>query len=183
MRVELLREAVRLLDEAERVLLEALGGEPVAKEGPFALRWPAESRVVTQAFGARPEVYRQWGLPGHEGIDIGARLNAPIYACAAGTVYRVHVDDGKHNYGNHVRVSHERADGTVYKTVYAHLAQIHVAVGQIVRAGQVIGLAGSTGNSTGPHLHLTLKKQGATASGETAYPYDIIDPTGFLERG
>ena len=53
--------------------------------------------VVTQRFGARPEVYRQWGLPGHEGIDLGARLNAPIYACAAGTVYQVYRDDGKHN--------------------------------------------------------------------------------------
>jgi murein DD-endopeptidase MepM/ murein hydrolase activator NlpD len=155
---------------------------PAPSGDAFAIAWPCDSRVITQPFGARPEVYARWGLPGHEGIDIGARLNAPIYACAPGTVYQVFLDDGKHNYGNHVRISHELADGRVYKTIYAHLSYILVQVGQIIRQGQTIGLTGSTGNSTGPHLHLTLKKQGASAAGETSFPRDIIDPAPFLTR-
>ena len=125
MKVDLLREAVRLLERVEELLFEVLRGR--SGDG-FVLHWPAESRVVTQPFGARPEVYRQWGLPGHEGIDIGMRANAPVFACAAGVVYRVHQDDGKHNYGTHVRVRHEQPDGTVYKTVYAHLTRSLVVV-------------------------------------------------------
>lgn len=148
--------------------------------GAFTLRWPADFDVVTQAFGANPQIYRRWGLPGHEGIDIAGVgcYGKPIYACAAGRVYLVHLDDGKHNYGTHVRVEHR--DG--YKTVYAHLVRSVVMVGDPVQAGDIIGYCGSTGNSTGPHLHLTLKREGATAAGDTEYPGDIIDPTPYLRR-
>jgi murein DD-endopeptidase MepM/ murein hydrolase activator NlpD len=175
-----LRRATYLLEEPQNLVFEAMGeGGPGSAEW-FELRWPGESRRVTQPFGVRPEVYRQWGLPGHEGIDIGMAANTPVLACATGTVYRVHQDDGTHNYGTHVRIRHELPDGTVFKTIYAHLNQSLVRIGNVVCEGLPIGLAGSTGNSTGPHLHLTLKKEGATAAGETEYPNDIIDPTPFL---
>jgi murein DD-endopeptidase MepM/ murein hydrolase activator NlpD len=178
----LLRQAVSLLEEAQNLLFEAMAeGGPEGAES-FMLRWPGSSRAVTQPFGARPEVYRQWGLPGHEGIDIGMAANTPVLACAAGIVYRVHEDDGTHNYGTHVRIRHELPDGTVFKTIYAHLNHSLVKIGNVVCEGMPIGLAGSTGNSTGPHLHLTLKKEGATAAGETEYPNDIVDPTPYLER-
>jgi hypothetical protein len=149
--------------------------------GPgFRLRWPTDFGSLDQGFGENPALYRRWGLPGHEGVDIFAPRGARIYACAAGRVSRVDVYNGDPSsmpYGNSVRLQH--ADG--YETVYAHLQEALVVVGQSVTAGQVIGLSDSTGNSARDHLHLTLKKAGATAAGLTAYPRDIIDPTPFLE--
>ncbi len=142
---------------------------------PFRLLWPTEYPVVTQPFGAHPEIYQQWGLPGHEGIDLRAPMGSPIYAAADGEVYLVD-DDPAGAYGKQVRLRHRNG----YRTVYAHLHTILVEKGQFVKAGQQIAKADSTGNSTGSHLHLTLKLDGATARGETHYPYDIIDPTPFL---
>lgn len=143
---------------------------------PFRLQWPTDYAKVTQEFGRNPQIYKRFGLPGHEGIDIRAPMNANVYACADGEVYATHDGGGGHVYGLHIRIRHR--DG--YKTIYAHLIRILVNVGQQVRAGDLIGLADSTGNSTGSHLHLTLKKEGATAAGLTNYPSDIIDPTPFL---
>lgn len=145
----------------------------------FRLRWPTDFARINQGFGENPELYRRWGLPGHEGVDIFAPLDSKVYACADGTVSRVDVYSGNSStmpYGNSVRVRH--AGG--YETVYAHFHEARVAVGDTVTAGQVIGLADSTGNSSGSHLHLTLKKAGATAAGQTTFPRDIIDPTPFL---
>jgi murein DD-endopeptidase MepM/ murein hydrolase activator NlpD len=177
-------------DELRQVLLERINSGlrfgsqegvtrtvgPGGSETGFRLLWPVDSPVKTQEFGANPHVYRRWGLPGHEGIDFRAPLNANVYACADGEVYQVHDGSGAHPYGIHVRIRH--ADG--YKTIYAHLNQPLVHSGQYVRAGDLIGLADSTGNSAGSHLHLTLKKDGATASGLTSFPHDILDPTPFL---
>lgn len=149
--------------------------ENVASE--FLLRWPTDYPTVTQGFGVNPRIYRRWGLPGHDGIDIYAPRNAQVYACADGEVYRVHDGTGGHPYGIHVRIAH--VDG--YRTIYGHLNRALVHSGQRVKAGDVIGLADSTGNSSGHQLHLTLKKKGATAAGHTTYPNDIIDPTPFLD--
>ena len=143
----------------------------------FRLLWPTDYPKVNQSFGVNQHFYRRWGLPGHEGLDIRAPMRSGVYACAAGTVYRVHDGSGSHPYGIHVRLRHQ--DG--YRTIYAHLHRALVAVGQHVKAGEQIGLANSTGNSTGSHLHLTLKKEGASAAGMTNYPSDIIDPTPFLQ--
>lgn len=143
----------------------------------ITLRWPTDYAVVTQPFGVRPEAYRRFGLPGHEGLDIRAPHGANIYACAAGTVKAV-LNTLEHAYGIHVRIQH--AGG--YETIYAHLQRATVSVGQVVAARQIIGRADSTGNSSASHLHLTLKKAGATVRGETSYPNDIIDPTPYLVR-
>lgn len=143
----------------------------------FRLLWPTDYPKVNQSFGVNQYIYRRWGLPGHEGLDIRAPMRSGVYACASGTVYRVHDGSGSHPYGIHVRLRHQ--DG--YRTIYAHLHRALVAVGQHVKAAEQIGLANSTGNSTGSHLHLTLKKEGASASGMTNYPSDIIDPTPFLQ--
>jgi len=151
--------------------------QPVPGAGPgIALQWPTDHDYVTQAFGINPDAYRRFGLPGHEGIDIRAPRNSNIYACADGVVIRAERDPGSGAYGMHVRIRH--AGG--YKTVYAHLIDVKVSVNDQVKAGQLIGLADNTGNSFGDHLHLTLKLEGATAAGQTNYPYDIIDPTPFL---
>lgn len=149
----------------------------------FRLRWPTEFDFITQKFGARPEVYKEFGLPGHEGLDFQAPTGSKVFACAAGVVDEVRFDCGnrlKCPYGNQVRIVHQTDEGE-FTTVYAHLQGISVAAGQFVEAGQLIGLADSTGNSDGAHLHLTLKRKGATHAGLTQYPSDIIDPTPFLD--
>jgi len=144
---------------------------------PINLNWPTDFVVVTQPFGANPELHLDRGLPGHEGLDIRATMNSKIYACADGIVETAHVraEDGN-PHGRCATILHR--DG--YRTLYGHLSNITVAKGQNVKAGTVIGNAGPTGQTTGGHIHLGLFQQGATAKGLTHFPDDIIDPTPFL---
>jgi predicted flap endonuclease-1-like 5' DNA nuclease len=145
------------------------------------MRWPTEHDGITQGFGARPHFYGKFGLPGHEGLDFRAPEGSEIYAVGDGTVVEVRLDGNadpaNKPYGNQLRIRHPEG----FTSVYAHLSEALVIPGEEVRAGQLVGLAGSTGNSSGAHLHLTLKKEGATDAGETTYPYDIVDPTPYLE--
>lgn len=143
---------------------------------PFYLLWPTDYPMVTQKFGANPQIYTRFGMPGHEGLDIRALPNTDVYCCADGIVYRVHTNPDTHPYGVHIRVRHK--DG--YRTVYGHLAEPFVNPGDEVQAGEVIGKADSTGASTAAHLHLTLKRDGATARKETRYPKDVVDPTPLM---
>lgn len=135
--------------------------------------WPTEFRRITQLFGANPQNYAQFGLPGHEGLDLMAPTGSKIFAVAPGRVKMVETNPHKHAYGIHVRIEHQ--DG--YETVYAHFQEAKVKVGDQVKAGDVIGLADNTGNSFGAHLHLTLKKQGAKMGN---WPTGFVDPTPFL---
>jgi murein DD-endopeptidase MepM/ murein hydrolase activator NlpD len=142
----------------------------------FYLLWPTDYTVITQAFGANPQIYGRWDMPGHEGLDFRALTNTNIYCSADGEVYRVHTNPKDHPYGLHIRVRHKNG----YKTVYAHLRKYFVKTGQRVKAGEIIGKADSTGATAGAHLHVTFKRDGATKRGETNYPKDIIDPTPFM---
>jgi Peptidase family M23 len=150
----------------------------------FHLAMPVKTGRITQHFGEHPENYEGFGLPGHEGIDFGVPEGTQIFACADGVVSRVQLDGNTDRkgrpYGNQVRIRHTNDEG-IFETVYAHLSQALVAPDNTIRAGELIGLSGNTGNSSGPHLHLTLKKQGATARGETRFPNDIMDPAPFLD--
>lgn len=175
------------IDEGVMVILEKekpklyqeiidLASVELAKK-QITFSWPTDSKIVTQAFGINPQWYEQYGLPGHEGIDMRAPMGAAVYAAWGGKVIR---NEFHRAYGNSVRIEAEIA-GETYEFVYAHF--LHPAmpkVGEIVKQNQIIGHADSTGNSTGSHLHFSLKKRGATASGETNYPWDIIDPTEFF---
>lgn len=135
----------------------------------FELRLPVAAPVrVTQIYGARYDYYmRNFGLPGHEGIDYGGKDGANIYAAADGVVKLIAKDDGVHPYGNHIRLTHK--DG--FETIYAHLRGFvpELAQGSAVKRAQVIGYMGSTGNSTGTHLHFSVKRDGA-----------IVDPSLYL---
>ena len=106
------------------------------------------SGTVTSRFGAR------WGRM-HSGIDIGAPSGRTIVAAAGGTVTTASYKGG---YGNMVIINH----GNGVQTCYAHCTKIFVSVGQKVSAGQSIATVGSTGNSTGPHLHLEVRKNGVS---------------------
>lgn len=90
----------------------------------------------------------------HAGIDFTAPIGTPIYATGNGTVERADAESS--GYGNCVQVSH----GYGYLTLYAHMSKILVTPGQKVRRGQVIGLLGNTGLSTGPHCHYEVHKNG-----------------------
>lgn len=152
---------------------------PLEELDGLILWWPTTHYVYTQPFAANPQNYRKYNLPAHEGTDHRAPHGSKIFACHDGEVYSVRSDKDGNAYGVHVRIRGEH-NGEVIKTVYAHLQKALVKEGQQVKAGDVIGYADSTGNSTGSHLHLTLKLEGATARGLTDYPSDIVDPTPYL---
>ncbi|MFZ1400022.1 MAG: M23 family metallopeptidase, partial [Candidatus Promineifilaceae bacterium] len=140
--------------------------------------WPTEFRQINQYFGQNPHNYAQFGLPGHEGLDLMAPTGSKIFAVAPGTVSFVYTQPTGHNYGIHVRIDHQ--DG--WQTIYAHMQRATVTQGQAVKAGDQLGLADNTGNSFGSHLHLTLKRKNNnyTANDGTKWPYNIFDPTPFL---
>jgi murein DD-endopeptidase MepM/ murein hydrolase activator NlpD len=116
--------------------------------------WPVNGPVVS-GFGMR------WGRM-HEGIDIAASSGTPIHAAAAGTVIHAGWLGG---YGNLVVVDH----GDGLSTAYAHASAILVGVGQHVSQGETLSLVGSTGNSTGPHLHFEVRVNGSA-----------VDPLAYL---
>ncbi|MBQ2898229.1 MAG: M23 family metallopeptidase, partial [Oscillospiraceae bacterium] len=95
------------------------------------------------------------GYVGHTGMDIaGCGYGSNIYASAAGTV--VKVKWGNTGYGYHVIINH----GDGIQTLYAHMSNIYVKNGQYVNQGDIIGAMGSTGNSTGTHLHFEIRING-----------------------
>lgn len=126
--------------------------DPFLPEGdrPFTgYIWPAKG-VFTSGYGKR------WGRM-HKGIDIAAPVGTPIMAAADGEVISAGWNSG--GFGNLVKIRH--SDGTV--TLYAHNSKIHVRQGQFVKQGQHISNMGSTGFSTGPHLHFEMHPQGQKA--------------------
>ena len=132
----------------------ASSGTPAAAPSASGLIWPVGG-PITSPFGMR------WGSL-HPGIDIAAASGTPIEAAASGRVIVAAYSGG---YGNLVVIDH----GNGLATAYAHQSQIAVGVGETVRQGQTIGYVGSTGFSTGPHLHFEVRVNGAPA-----------DPMGYL---
>ena len=102
--------------------------------------------TISSRFGTR------WGRA-HTGLDVAADTGTPIYAAASGTVTNASVYGG---YGNLIKIDH----GNGVETYYGHCSKIYVNVGDTVETGDLIGLVGSTGNSTGPHLHLEIRVNG-----------------------
>ena len=99
----------------------------------------------------------------HKGIDIGAKMGSPIVAAADGKVTYAGVNG---TFGNHVKVTHAAG----YVSSYSHMTRISVKVGDRIAAGNQVGTCGSTGNSTGPHLHFEIKKDGANIDPATVVP-------------
>jgi murein DD-endopeptidase MepM/ murein hydrolase activator NlpD len=123
---------------------------------PARFMWPMSSRWITQGFGCTDLVGEPWinGCYFHTGIDIAAAYGSPIYASAGGVVIYTGWRGG---YGNSTIVQH--AGG--YTTTYNHQSVIAVYPGQGVQQGEVIGYEGSTGFSTGPHLHFEILYNGS----------------------
>lgn len=110
-----------------------------------------DRKYVSQHFGADPQAYKQWGA-GHAGTDIAVPVGTPVYAARTGRVVSCRTDpDNPAKYlGLYVIV--QSADDR-YQDLYAHLSRVQVKNGASVAAGDRLGASGSTGNSTGPHLH------------------------------
>lgn len=141
----ILAETVRLSK-----LYEQQNQNPATQGGYI---WPVTSRRVTSQFGPR-----NTGIKGastnHKGIDIGGvGYTSQVVAAKAGTVI---VSAYSSSYGNYVSVSH----GSGNTTVYAHLSSRKVSVGQKVKQGDLLGITGSTGISSGPHLHFEIVENG-----------------------
>ncbi len=153
MRVDGQREMIRRLSASllqRRQLLESIPTlRPV--DGP-----------ITSGFGMRfhPILHRRMG---HTGVDIASPRGTPIQAAAGGTIVFA---GRKHGYGNVVMIDH----GFGYQTLYAHASELLVAVGDTVEQGQPVALVGTTGRSTGPHVHF-----------EVIVDNVKVDPLPFLE--
>lgn len=122
------------------VVTAKVSGQLPAKISASKLQWPTNSYRLTQYFTWR-----------HAGVDIGNKTGQPIYAAESGKIEATGWNRG--GYGYYIIIDH----GDGLKTLYAHLSQIHVKIGQNVQRAQAIGAIGSTGRSTGPHLHFEVR--------------------------
>ena len=156
-------EAQRLSDQL--VAQQAAAGQST-ESNPGGYIWPVDSRYITSTVGGR-ESPVGIGSTNHKGTDIGrVGYTSPVYASKAGTVI---VAQYSSSYGNYVVISH----GSGNTTLYAHMSSIKTSVGKYVNQGDVIGITGSTGNSTGPHLHFEVTENGVRVnplSGHGAEP-------------
>ena len=123
------------------------------RSNPGGYIWPVDSRYITSTMGGRASP-GGIGSTNHKGTDIGrVGYTSPIYAAKSGTVI---VSQRSSSYGNYVVISH----GSGNTTLYGHMSSRKVEVGQYINQGDVIGITGSTGNSTGPHLHFEITENG-----------------------
>jgi murein DD-endopeptidase MepM/ murein hydrolase activator NlpD len=148
---------VKLVRGQVERLTRTLGAVPIRKPMTGELEW-------TSGFGVRADPFLRAPAM-HTGLDIRADMGDPARATAAGTVTIAGWNGG---YGRMVEVDH----GNGFATRYAHLSAIDVEVGQSIRIGQIVGRVGTTGRSTGPHLHYETRVDG-----------EAVDPQKFLRAG
>lgn len=123
------------------------GTKEIPSRGTGDFAWPAAGGYISSNYGPR------WGSH-HDGIDIARPTNLDIVATDNGVVESVTYNSG---YGNHIVINHNNG----YKTLYAHLSSTSVSVGDTVPQGTKIGVMGTTGRSTGTHLHFEVTKDGS----------------------
>ncbi|MCL1842392.1 MAG: NlpC/P60 family protein [Defluviitaleaceae bacterium] len=160
---EVLRSRMTADEEAHFDVLNLTGNGRQVVGNPFDFNWIPN---ITSHYGYRIHPISNEKRM-HMGIDIGASLGTPLFATHTGTITQVQFSDT--GYGNMIRLTGEGADGLIYETLFAHLHEIHVTDGQEVGQGDLIGTVGSSGDSTGLHLHLEVFRleQQATINGET----------------
>ena len=149
-----------LSDEMRPSLLALCGNSSgVIVDGEFC--WPLPGHTTISCNFGEPDAF---GNPGHRGADIPAPAGTPILAAHSGTVI---ISGWNDSYGNQVLLD----NGAGLSTRYAHMTQTAVTAGEAVTAGQVIGYVGSTGDSTGNHLHFEVMQSGIRAD-----PLDVFSP-------
>ena len=171
------RDIIQLESQLRRLV------NPASLPGKGVLAWPVEVVRITQYYGATSStgfVNDQYDF--HNGIDLAppGGIGTPILAAASGTVLAVG-STGRYAYGKWVAIDHHNA----LVTLYAHLSVQAVTPGQEVAVGQVIGYEGSTGFSTGPHLHFTVYASETFHTEQKSYgllPYGgSLNPLDYLE--
>lgn len=141
----------------------------IQSNGEVLMRWPVADHRITAGWYYSSGKY-------HGALDLGVPLRTECGAALKGTVTTVFHWNGKvtsgdnNSYGNFVIITHEPYRGMQLKTLYAHLDEIVVQLGQRVSEGQLIGYTGNTGNSTGPHLHFEVR-----LSNERRNPLNWLD--------
>lgn len=154
----------KLLDQIEQQIAAAAAANAQASDGDGGASgfvWPCpSSRRITSGFGNRAQP-TAGASTNHKGIDIGASYGASIVAAASGRVTTAAYSSSA---GNYIVISH----GNSLSTVYMHCSALYVSAGQTVSAGQAIAAVGSTGYSTGNHLHFGVIKNGSYVN-PTAY--------------
>ncbi|MDY6878472.1 MAG: M23 family metallopeptidase [Chloroflexota bacterium] len=154
---------------------------------PTAMRftWPTEFRYYTQFYGENQQNYYDHSYNhslhgGHNGADLHVKYHdpesSPIRACLGGVVTRKKMSNS--GYGHHIYIASQVSGVGRVTLLYAHMSHVPVEEGQSVRAGDVIGFAGMTGATSGPHLHLSLKIEGTNLPANADYlnPRPYLDP-------
>ena len=134
------------------------------------MRTPIDGARLSSGFGKRKHPVLGYNKM-HKGLDFAAPRGTPIYAAGSGTVQHA---GHKGAYGNFVLIRHN-AD---YSTAYAHMKRVNTAKGRRVKQGQIIGYVGTTGRSTGPHLHYEIRR-----SGRQVNPLRVKMPSGRKLKG
>ena len=144
-------------------ILETLLIDRKIRDNIFISGRPIQSGWISSYFGMRNDPIngkRAW----HSGVDFAGKADTAVKAVAAGVVKFAGYKNG---YGQLIEINH----GSGYKTLYGHHKKIHVSVGDIVKKGQVIGIMGNSGRSTGNHVHYEVHKNGR-----------VVDPSSYIHR-
>lgn len=153
----------KMLDGTKKSVSELLSEVEGSGGGmsSFPDKWPTDGGTISSNYGVRTGPI-EGGYDWHPGLDIAVDFGAPVYATAAGTIEQAGWNGG---YGRYVRINH----GNGYETAYGHMSGIAVAAGQKVIKGEIIGFVGSTGYSTGPHVHYEV-----LANGQNIDPFYVL---------
>jgi murein DD-endopeptidase MepM/ murein hydrolase activator NlpD len=157
-------EVIKLAENKEKLLSAIPSIMPISVK---------DLKGITSGFGYRTHpIYKIVKM--HTGMDFNAATGTPIYATGDGVVERA--DAEASGYGNHVVINH----GFGYETLYGHMSKILVVAGQQVKRGEVIGLVGSTGTSSGPHCHYEVIRNGNKINPVSYYFLDL-SPAEYLQ--
>ena len=152
-------EIITLVKDKEKMLACIPAIQPISNEDMTRFGSPFGYRVHP--------IYKTVRM--HAGVDLTAPTGTPIYASGDGIIVRA--DASSRGYGNHIRISH----GYGYVTLYGHLSKILIKPGQKVKRGELIGLVGSTGLSTSPHLHYEVRINNEPVNPVNFYYNDLSD--------
>lgn len=158
-------------EELENLILYAIYGSGYELQySGGVMIWPTyTTSYITSPYGSRLHPI-QGIIKNHAGIDIGGSMDDPVYAAAEGVIIYSQMNDG--GYGNMIMIDHGiNSEGVKIVTIYGHGSQLLKNVGDTVNMGDVIMLMGSTGNSTGPHVHFEVRENGTA-----------VDPKKYLSN-